>query len=125
MGADGEIQRGLGWSERLKCSICDYVSSRHNLYSEVQSAKPDAKTVGLNIVVQVGLAHTSFSNSGLNALLLAMNIPSPSFSSMQNSANKVRDRIEAENREDLEIIRSFVKKKGIKQGAYLALVLLV
>ena len=112
MGADGEIQRSLGWSERLKCSICDYVSRRHNLYSEVQSAKPGAKTVGLNIVVQVGLSHTSFSNSGLNALLLAMNIPSPSFSSMQNSANKVRHRIEAENREDLEIIRSFVKKRN-------------
>ena len=27
--ADGEIQRGLGWRERLKCSICDYVLSRH------------------------------------------------------------------------------------------------
>ena len=77
---DGEIQRGLGWRERLKCSICDYVSSRHNLYSEVQSAKPGVKTVGLNIGVQVGQTHTSISNSGLNALLLAMNIPSPSFS---------------------------------------------
>ena len=77
---DGEIQRGLGWRERLKCSICDYVSSRHNLYSEVQSAKPGVKTVGLNIGVQVGQTHTSISNSGLNALLLAMNIQSPSFS---------------------------------------------
>ena len=75
----------------------------------MQSAKPGAKTVGLNIGVQVGLSNTSISNSGLNALLLPMNIPSPSFSSMQNSANKVGDRIEAENREDLEKIRSFVK----------------
>ena len=114
--ADGEIQRGLGWRERLKCSICDYVLSRHNLYSEVQSAKPGAKTVGLNIGIQVGLSHTSISNSGLDALLLAMNIPSPSFSSMQNSANKVGDRIEAENREDLEKIRSFVKEGNKARG---------
>ena len=43
----------------------------HNLYSEVQSAKPGAKPGGLNIGVQVGLTQTSISN---NALLLAMNI---------------------------------------------------
>ena len=82
----------------------------------MQSAKPGAKTVGLNIGVQVSLFHTSLSNSGLNALLLAMNIPSPSFSSIQNSATKVRDRIEAENREDLEKIRSFVKEGNKARG---------
>ena len=35
---------------------------------------------------------------------------------MQNSANKVGERIEAENREDLEKLRSFVKEGNKARG---------
>lgn len=114
--AAGEIQRGLGWRERLKCCKCGYTSPRHKLYTEVDSNKPGAKAAAVNYGVQVGLTHTSISNSGLNSLLLSMNVPSPSFSAMQNTANKVGDMIIEENERDLTEIRNFVKKGNTTRG---------
>lgn len=114
--SDGEIQRGLAWRERLNCSKCEYVSARHKLYVEVESNRPGAKTAAMNYGVQVGLTHTSISNSGLNSLLLSINVPSPSFSALQDTANKVGDRIIEENEHDLSEIRNFVKKGNTTRG---------
>ena len=84
----GEIQRGVAWREQLKCEVCSFVSKRHNLYAEVETNKRGPKPAAINYGIQVGLAHTSSSGTGLRKVLLSANTPAPSKSSMQVTANK-------------------------------------
>ena len=101
----GEVQWGLGWKERLKCLRCDYVSERHKLYDEVPSDRPGPKAATCNYGAQVGMAHTSVSNTGLAKILLAANTPAPSLSSMQAAANKVGSILENTNNKSMDNIR--------------------
>ena len=100
----GDIQRGLAWRELLKCDKCSFVSKRHNLYTEVKSNKRGSKTAAINIGSQVGMKHTSMSNTGLRKTLLAANTPAPSKSSMQKSANKVGAIVVDSNQKDMKRI---------------------
>ena len=54
----------------------------------MKSNKRGLKNAAINIVSQVGMKHTSMSNTGLRKTLLVPNIPVPAKSSMQKSANK-------------------------------------
>jgi hypothetical protein len=102
---EAEVKWGLGWQEGLKCPKCHYRSGKMKLYNEVTTTSRGRKAASINYGLQVGLSHTAISNTGMSNVLLAMNIPSPSLSAMQKSANKVGDLIVQENEGDMKRIR--------------------
>ena len=77
-----ELQRGLAWQERLKCTRCVYVSHMHKLYEEVKSIKRGGKAATINYGLHVGLSHTAISNTSMCNILHAMNTPAPALPGM-------------------------------------------
>jgi hypothetical protein len=112
----GEIQRGLAWRERLMCDSCSYVSQRHKLYTEVETNQRGSKRATCNYGVQVGLAHTAISNTGLAKVLLASNTPAPSLSSMQASANTVGKTLVSTNEQSMANIRKDLRNINRLRG---------
>ena len=102
-----EVQRGLGWEERLKCSMCAYVSPRHKLYRELerQDSVPGRRAPAINRSVMVGLKHTGIGYDGFKNILLTMNIPAPSISCMQRNANIVGESLVKLNEDDMNSTR--------------------
>lgn len=101
----GEVKRGLAWIERLKCNKCDYVSRQHKLYEEVKTKQPGPKPATCNYGVQIGLAHTSISNTGFAKVILSTNTPAPSLSGMQANANKIGKVLVDTNEKSMKDIR--------------------
>lgn len=97
-----EQQRGFVWRERLQCEACQYCSPSQNLFTEVETGRRGRKPGALNRAVQVGLTHTSISNSALRNIFWAMNIPAPASSGMQKQANMVGPILEEVNKQDLD-----------------------
>lgn len=96
-----ETKWGMCWRESLTCHNCKYVSPVFNLFQEVKTSKRGRKAGSLNRSVQVGMAHSMISNSVMREILLALNIPAPSPSSMQRQANAVATVLEALNKKDM------------------------
>lgn len=117
----GERKVGLCWQERLKCSDCDYVSSREKLYEELDSGKRGRKAAVPNVAVQVGLTHTGIGNTGLRSLLNAAHIAAPALSTLQSTSNDVSDKLIATNKEDMKRRRQNIKEinkiKGLPADA--------
>lgn len=84
-----EVQKGLAWSQSLKCSKCKYRSKLFKLYDEVQSDSRGPKYAQPNLGLQVGLQECPMSNTKAQQLLLSANVPAPARSGMQRAANKV------------------------------------
>lgn len=110
------IQRGLAWKEMLYCDSCSYRTPLRKVYTTVNSSKRGPKTATINYAAQVGLSHTSTSNTGFSNILLAMNIPSPSISGMQKCANKVGDMLVEHNKADMRQIRCDLQHANSLKG---------
>ena len=113
---EGVKKIGVCWRERLKCSDCNYVSCIHKLYDEVESPhKRGPNAAAPNLGLQVGLSHTSTSNSGLRHILNAANISAPSTSAMQRHAHRVGEKMVAVNNADMaERCRSIRDRNRVK-----------
>ncbi|VDI51774.1 Hypothetical predicted protein [Mytilus galloprovincialis] len=66
--------------------------------------------------MQVGLSQVSMGLLGLRKILLSGNIPAPSTKGMQNSANKVNEKIEIQNVADMADIRTELKTINKMRG---------
>ena len=113
---DGEVQVGICWKERTKCTQCGYVSQRHKMYDEVNRGRRGRRSTAPNLALQVGLTHTPMANTGLQTLFHAANIPAPSTSSLQTLANDVNDTIIQVNKTDMTARRLKLKEMNIKKG---------
>ena len=113
---EAEVQRGLAWQERLKCPKCTYLSPLHKLYEEIATGKRGPKPASVNYGLQVGLCHTSISNTSLCNILHAMNTPSPSLSGMTRNSNAVSDIIEDTNKKDMKCIKENLTDLNTKNG---------
>ncbi len=102
---ENEQQRGVSWRERLICTECDFKSKYHNLYDTIDSNKRGSKTSAMNIQAQIGLMTTLISSKNFREILMASNIPPPSRTGMQKTANKVAKNVEDINRESMRDIR--------------------
>ena len=107
--AAGEQKWGLAWRERLKCDTCDYTSPTHKLYKEVESPSRGPNAATLNVGSQVGMTHTSIAATGLSKILYSANIPAPTRSAFQKSANKARDKIINSNEKSMKAIRKDIR----------------
>jgi hypothetical protein len=104
---DGEYSRrwGLGWSERLKCTICKYISPYHKLYEEVPSKTRGRRAAKVNLGLQLGLQTSSISNTAARRILAHSEIIPPCASGLQDTANKLNDGIVRLNKRDMHKIR--------------------
>lgn len=111
-----EEQRGFVWRATLNCDNCNFISKKYKLYKEVQTTKKGPKPAAINYGMQVGLSQVSMGSSGLRKILLSGNIPAPSTKGMQNSANKVNEKIEIQNVADMADIRTELKTINKMRG---------
>ena len=63
LNIDAEHSRkwGLGWSERLKCTKCTYVSRYYKLYEEIEREGKGRRAAAINFGLQCGLMSYSLS----------------------------------------------------------------
>ena len=96
-----EIKKGICWKYNLKCKNCVFVSETFNMYQDVGKRQRGAKTAAPNLALQVGLQDSAIGNDKMRQIFAATDIPPPSRSSMQNSANNVGIKTVALNDEDM------------------------
>lgn len=98
-----EVQRGLASTEVLYCTSCDYESEPGKLYdeAETETLTPGPKPAAINLRLQVGLSHTPISCAAFRKIMMAINVPPPSRSSMQRRSNQVSERLVTLNKEDM------------------------
>ncbi|CAC5424021.1 unnamed protein product [Mytilus coruscus] len=89
-----EEKWGSAWRECAKCTKCTYRSKMFNLYEEVA----------------IGLHHTPISTASYRKICMASNIPPPSVSGMQHTANAISEKVEEENMRDLQRQREKIKR---------------
>lgn len=95
--------RGFGCREKAKCDKCTYKSDMFNLYEESNcGTKGGRKSAKINEAIQVGLTQTPIAGEGLRKICLSANIPAPSSTCLQKSANKVCDKIKSINEADMK-----------------------
>ncbi|CAC5424017.1 unnamed protein product [Mytilus coruscus] len=97
-----EEKWGSAWRECAKCTKCTYRSKMFNLYEEVASIKRGRRAAKINLGLQVGLHHTPISTASYRKICMASNIPPPSVSGMQHTANAISEKVEEENMRDLQ-----------------------
>ena len=104
-------QFGICWTMGLMCDRCQYRSKPYNMYYEVDSepGRRGRKAATANVGLQVGLTHSSISNTAFRNILMAANIVPPSYSGMQHRANKIGDVIVDLNQQDMSDIRQDLK----------------
>lgn len=116
-----EKQRGVCWQEALKCDKCTFKTKLYKLYDEIPSSGRGRRAAVPNRSLQVGLSHSSMTISGLRTVLLSMNVPAPSYSGMQVSANKVLQTLIEVNKKDMfnrqVKLKSLNKEKGLPEPA--------
>lgn len=105
-----EKKWGSAWRECAKCTQCAYKSKMFNLYEEVASVKRGRRAAKINLGLQVGLHHTPISTASYRKICMASNIPPPSVSGMQHTANAISEKIEEENMRDLQRQREKIKR---------------
>ncbi len=98
---DLEEQRGLCWTEVLKCKKCKYTTAPTKLYNEVHSTQRGRRFAAPNLGLQVGLTHTPIGNRNMRTILASMGIPPPSRSTMQGAANRVNNVLVSVNETDM------------------------
>jgi len=107
---------GLGWSERLKCTKCKYVSQYYRLYTEVEREGRGRRAAEVNVGLQLGLMSTPCSSAGAQRLLLNAQIEPPCQTSMQNMANKVGKHVTECNINNMHEVRQSLKEENEKCG---------
>ncbi|CAC5372488.1 unnamed protein product [Mytilus coruscus] len=105
-----EEKWGSAWRECAKCTKCTYRSKMFNLYEEVASIKRGRRAAKINLGLQVGLHHTPISTASYRKICMASNIPPPSVSGMQHTANAISEKVEEENMRDLQRQREKIKR---------------
>lgn len=98
-------QWGWGWSERLCCNTCQYVSGHYKLYEEEETKSRGRKRSTLNTAMQTALMGASVSNAAMIEICLTANIIPPSHTGLQNTANHVGEKIVEMNTESMNNIR--------------------
>lgn len=111
-----EEQRGFVWRATLSCDQCSFISNKYKLYTEIPCKKKGPKAAAINYGIQVGLTQVPMGAAGLRKILLSGNIPAPSTKGMQNSANKVCEKIKLENLSDMAKIREELKTINTYRG---------
>lgn len=106
---NAEQQRGLCWRERVKCELCTYTSTLTNIYAEVSTRRPGAKSATANLGLNIALTQTPIGTAGMRKLFLGSNIPAPSERGMQKCATKVSKIIADENVRDMKVRRTELK----------------
>jgi len=81
----------------------------YKLYEEIPSARQGMKKAKPNKREHVGLSQTLLGPCGFLKVLLSCNIPPPSMSGMQKSANEFIDKIEDMNQADIHRRRQDLK----------------
>ena len=84
-----EEQRMLCWRERVICDQCHYMSTKYNLYNEIETGKVGRKTATANIGLNIALSQTPIGPSSVRKICLSTSIPAPSRRGLQKCANKV------------------------------------
>jgi len=115
-----ERQWGLSWQERLMCTSCTYASPMEKLYEEVESGGNShgrgRRSSSANDGIQIGLSKTSIGNEAFRLLMMSTDVPPPSTSGMQKSANRIGQMIEVQNRMDMRSRRSQVRAVNTYRG---------
>ena len=113
-----EQQHGLCWRERLTCVSCGYASDFVKLYEEVSvsNSSPGVKAAKPNVGVQVALSKLPVGSDAVRTICMAANIPPPSESGMQKTANKTLDLIKAINEKDMSERRGEIKEINKLRG---------
>ena len=100
---------GLAWKVVIHCTRCRYRSKQFKLYDEVESGTKGPKPAAINMGIQTGVMRHGMSNSGLREILTSANIPSPSLSTMQRTANRVGEIVVEATQEHFEVVCQQVK----------------
>ncbi|CAC5361371.1 unnamed protein product [Mytilus coruscus] len=87
-----------------------------NLYEEVASIKRGRRAAKINLGLQVGLHHTPISTKSYRKICMASNIPPPTVSGMQHTANAISEKIEEENVRDLQRQMENIKRIKTLRG---------
>lgn len=109
-------KRGLAWITSLHCVNCGYQSPPRKLYEEVKSTGPGRKAARLNVAMSVGRMGTCLTTEGMRGMLLSANIHPASASSMQETANKVGEKILETNQQSMRGIRQKIQENATKCG---------
>lgn len=104
-----EVKKGICWSQKLKCTKCNYTSKLYKLYDEAPSDARGPKYALPNLGLQVGLQDCPMSSTKAQLLLLSVNAPAPSRSGMQKTANKVGSITSEASEKDLSARRKKLK----------------
>jgi hypothetical protein len=108
---------GLGWKYTLKCVKCDFRSPEYKLYKEVKTTKPGPNPAAINLTFQAGLQDSPVGNTRARLILASANIPPPSRSSMQRTANSVGTATQQLNDKDmtekLNLVRNISSARGV------------
>lgn len=116
-----EKQKGLCWSQALRCTNCKYKSNRFKLYEEVKSNSRGPKYAKANLALQAGLQECAIGNYKARVLLLSTNTPAPSRSGMQKAANRVAilstEAAEADLAERLRNLNEISKARNNKDSS--------
>lgn len=113
---DAEIQVGLCFQERLKCTVCSYKTTMHKLYDEVRNGKRGPMAAAPNIGIQVGLTHTGIGNTGFRNILMSANIAPPALSGMQRHSNSVSEKVIKLNEDDMNARCQKLKDINVRKG---------
>ena len=113
---ESEMQWGFAWRERLVCQTCGFISDKSNLYEEINTDKPGAKAADINLSVASGLMDTKIGPSDLRYIVMCLQIPPPSYKSMQNHCNFAADRVEQVAEASFTRARQQVQRTNIACG---------
>ena len=111
-----ETKFGLGWKYTYQCKNCEFVSREYKLYDEIPSDKPGPNPAAINYQFQQSLQEVPIGPSSSRRLLATMDIPHPSRSSMQRTANKIGESMVELNKRDmsekLELVQEVNRMRG-------------
>ena len=105
-----EVQRGLVWSESVRCDKCHYCSSTYKLYEEIETGKRGRRPATANVGFNIALTQTPAAAASVIKMLCGGNIPAPSERGMHKCATKVCRLIKEANIADMKKRRAQLKK---------------
>lgn len=111
-----EKQVGIAWEESLHCTKCGYKSALTKLYKSVRTGSRGRPPAEPNLGLQIGLSQTPAGNSDARVLLSSAKIRPPSNKSLQQSANRISDTFVKVNENNMEHIRTEVKRHNEMRG---------
>lgn len=113
---NAERKFGLGWTEVAICHTCKYRSCRFKLYEDIKTGKPGRRRATINKSLHYGLSQTPIGPTSFRRVLASSQLPPPSRSGLQKTANTVCQEIKNTNTSDMYIRRQQLKRINVLRG---------